>query len=110
MQRKLLFVVNLASYSQFYFCKTKYFLTEFCSSASDLDKKIKEMDEQIKTLRTQMHSLNMTLIKLNDEKDDQELLMRESSSLFAQSDRQFQIVIKDHEYAKNRETELLVDK
>lgn len=77
---------------------------------SETDKKVKDVDGEIKQLQTELQNLQSKLTLLEDEKKTLDREARESGLIHADREKNLQILMKDYEYAKNRETDLLVDK
>lgn len=92
----------------FYWIKTNFWVNFMVYS--ETDKRMKDVDLETKQLQAQIQNLHFRLTNLEDEKRSLENEARESSIVHAEREKNLQILMKDYEYAKNRENDLLVDK
>jgi len=68
------------------------------------------MDDEMKQLHQQMLASNDKLDQLEMEKSSMEMELRRLEALHADKERRCQIIVKDFEYGKERETVLRVDR
>jgi hypothetical protein len=82
----------------------------FDRQKTEAEKTAKEIDSEIHVLHTQLQAAVNKLQQLENDKAQYAAEMRRFEVTFGEKEREFQVLSKDLEYAKERETVLLVDR
>lgn len=77
---------------------------------SEIEKGLAEVEADIRQRITEIRTLQKQQEKLNAEKTDQERVFDRHANKLAERESEFQLLMKDYEYAKEREAVLIGDK